>query len=209
MIAEPSKLSVEDFVDLLHQLDAFIGSKNPEFQLDIKAIGGFSMMYHEKETSLKMLRKGSSDIDTLTMLPKQVATMVDIIATNNGVSPDWLNNRWFADNEYHEELEPYIVWKDSGFKFYHINLKIADLEGLFLLKARSVCDAIEFSGYPNDKGKLQNELRTQDVMDLISILRFFGESDLENLQHLARRTDLPGYDLLAQYFRESGVLDEG
>lgn len=38
MIAEPSKLSVEDFVDLLHQLDAFIGSKNPEFQLDIKAI---------------------------------------------------------------------------------------------------------------------------------------------------------------------------
>ena len=93
MIAEPSKLSVEDFVDLLHQLDAFIGSKNPEFQLDIKAIGGFSMMYHEKETSLKMLRKGSSDIDTLTMLPKQVATMVDIIATNNGVSPDWLNNR--------------------------------------------------------------------------------------------------------------------
>ena len=192
MIAEPSKLSVEDFVDLLHQLDAFIGSKNPEFQLDIKAIGGFSMMYHEKETSLKMLRKGSSDIDTLTMLPKQVATMVDIIATNNGVSPDWLNNRWFADNEYHEELEPYIVWKDSGFKFDHINL-----------------NAIEFSGYPNDKGKLQNELRTQDVMDLISILRFFGESDLENLQHLARRTDLPGYDLLAQYFRESGVLDEG
>ena len=46
-------------------------------------------------------------------------------------------------------------------------------------------------------------------MDLISILRFFGESDLENLQHLARRTDLPGYDLLAQYFRELGVLDEG
>ena len=137
------------------------------------------MMYHEKETSLKMLRKGSSDIDTLTMLPKQVATMVDIIATNNGVSPDWLNNRWFADNEYHEELEPYIVWKDSGFKFDHINLKIADLEGLFLLKARSVCDAIEFSGYPNDKGKLQNELRTQDVMDLISILRFFGESVLK------------------------------
>lgn len=208
MVQEPSKMSVEDFIDLLHQLDAFIDSKDPELCLSIKAIGGFSMMCHEKETSLKMLRKGSSDIDTLTMLPKHVATMVDIIATNNGVNSDWLNNRWFADNDYREELAPYIVWEDSGFEFGHIDLKIADLEGLFLLKARSICDALEFSGYPNDKGKLQSELRTQDVMDLISILRFFGESDLENLQHLVKRADLPGYDLLACFFRESGVLDK-
>ena len=45
-------------------------------------------------------------------------------------------------------------------------------------------------------------------MDLISILRFFGENDLENLQHLAKRAEISGYDLLAQYFRESGTLNE-
>ena len=92
MTNQKPTLSLEEFADLLGQLDRFIGAHNPELNLEVRAIGGFSLMYHDKQTSLVLLRKGSSDIDTLTHLPQSVATMVDIIATNNDVNSDWLND---------------------------------------------------------------------------------------------------------------------
>lgn len=199
-------LKLDDFIDLLDQLDRFIDAHEPQTHLTIKAIGGFSLMYHEQETSLALLRKGSSDIDTLTMLPRSVATMVDIIATNNGINSDWLNNTWYANHDFKDELEPYIVWEDTEYRFKHITLKVADIEGIFLMKARAVCDALEFVGYPEQIDGLHGELRTQDVMDVIAILRFFEKSGFGDIRTRPLRAEILGFDRLIAYLEDNGIL---
>ena len=199
-------MRVDDFVDLLTQLDRFIDSRNPEMHMAIRAIGGFSLMYLEQETTLTMLRMGSSDIDTLTHLPRDVAAMVDIIATNNGVNSDWLNDRWYANHDFSEELEPYIIWEPTKYMFDHIDLKVANLEGVFLMKIRSVCDALEFVGYPSNSEMLGSELRTQDVVDVVSLFRFFGIESVEDFGRVAIPIAIEGIDRFVDYFVAAGIL---
>lgn len=199
-------LTIEDFVSLLSQLDEFIDSKAPEMQLTIRAIGGFSLMYHEQETSLKMLRMGSSDIDTLTMLPRQIAAMVEIIATNNGVNSDWLNNHWYANHDYREEFEPYIKWLPTEYEFKHIDLQVADPESILLMKIRAVCDALEFAGYPDNPDSLAKELRTQDVMDAVSLLRFLDIGTVEDLEAIPLPVDILGFDRFVRYASDKGIV---
>lgn len=199
-------LLVDDFIDLLSQLDGFLDARDPAHHLTIRAIGGFSLMYHEQETSLTMLRMGSSDIDTLTKLPRNVATMVDIIAVNNGAPSDWLNNRWYANHDFNEELERFIVWEPTKYEFRHITLLVANLEGILLMKIRAVCEALEFAGYPANDEALAAELRTQDIMDVISLLRFFDVASARDFSRLNIPSEINRTDLLLQYLLDAGIL---
>lgn len=206
MTSQKPTLSLPEFVDLLTQLDRFIDAHSPETNLEVRAIGGFSLMYHEKQANLTMLRQGSSDIDTLTHLPQSVATIVDIIATNNGVNSDWLNNRWYANHDFKEELEPFITWEPTEYSFEHIDLRVANLEGILLMKIRAVCDALEFAGYPSNPEALNRELRTQDIVDVVSLFRFFGVATVSDLEAIKRPVEIIGFDRFAQYCTNTGIL---
>lgn len=201
-------LTVEDFISLLHQLDSFIEAKLPTTALTIRAIGGFSLMYHEQEASFGLLRMSSADIDTLTKLPKNIATMVDIIATNNGVNSDWLNDRWYANNDFKEELEPYITWEPSTHSFKHIDLQVASLEGVLLMKIRALCDALEFTGYPANQEKLDRDLRTQDLLDVVALFGFFNIRSASDLEALPLPIDILGFDRFIQYAVDQGIVTE-
>lgn len=205
MTNQKPTLSLDEFADLLGQLDRFIGAHNPDLHLEVRAIGGFSLMYHDKQTDLVLLRKGSSDIDTLTYLPQEVAAMVDIIATNNDVNSDWLNNYWYANHNFEEEFEPYIEWQPTAYTFDHIDLKVADPKGLLLMKIRAVCDALEFAGYPDNPEALAAELRTQDVVDVVSLLRFLGIETTAELEAFPRPVKILGFDRFVQYAIDLGI----
>ena len=208
MTNQKPTLSLEEFADLLGQLDRFIGAHNPELNLEVRAIGGFSLMYHDKQTSLVLLRKGSSDIDTLTHLPQSVATMVDIIATNNDVNSDWLNDCCYANHNFEEEFEPYITWEPTEYTFKHIDLKVANPKGILLMKLRAVCDALEFAGYPDNPEVLAAELRTQDVMDTVSLLRFLGIETVADLEAFPRPVEILGFDRFVRYAVDQGLVRE-
>ena len=62
-----SKVDYSTFIKMLKELNQFIVNKyNPDYVMDVRAIGGFSMIIHKQLGELESPREKSRDIDTLT-----------------------------------------------------------------------------------------------------------------------------------------------
>lgn len=98
----------EDFINLLDQLDNILVEKN--YFIDIKAIGGFAMIYWAKEYSQNG-RNSSRDIDSLSKLSDEIIKIIAKIGEKNNVDENWLNNEWLIAKKENEELEYFAEWK--------------------------------------------------------------------------------------------------
>lgn len=85
---------------------------------------------------------------------------------------------------------------------------MANPKGILLMKLRAVCDALEFAGYPDNPEVLAAELRTQDVMDTVSLLRFLGIETVADLEAFPRPVEILGFDRFVRYAVDQGLVRE-
>ena len=165
-------LQLNDFIILLKKLDDFLINNN--LYIDIKAIGGFAMIYWAKEYKEKG-RTSSRDIDSLYKLDDKIVKQIALIGQKEGVDENWLNNEWITAKKDNEELEYFADWKEiKDYNFKNINLYILDLETLFFFKMRAINDKIE---------RTDEEPRMQDIRDIYMILKIFDEHDIYNIKN--------------------------
>lgn len=179
------KCSYDDFIRLLKELDNLLSEEN--ISIDIKAIGGFAMIYWAKEYNEKS-RSTSRNIDDLSKLSERVKTLISLIGKKEQIDENWLNDDWLIAKKEKEEFEYFAEWinieKD---KFKNINLSILDIETLFFFKMRAIDDKISRAEEPP---------RIQDVTDIILILKIMKEHDIYNIKNPKMRS-------CVQYFPEA------
>ena len=158
-------IDLEKFISLLKQLDSEIDKNfNNDFKLEIKAIGGFAMIYHENEHNIKG-REISSDIDNLSIMSEDINKIIKEIGRNNFVEEDWLNNDWIIAKRGNEEFEYFADWKlIKDYNFKHILLYILDIETLFFFKMKAIDEKINIA---------KEEPRQQDIR-FLSVTRRIG-----------------------------------
>ena len=62
-----NRMDYQTFIEMLRKLNQFIVDEyDPEYVLDIRAIGGFSMIIHKRLGRINSPREKSRDIDSLT-----------------------------------------------------------------------------------------------------------------------------------------------
>lgn len=165
-------LQFEDFINLLKQLDSAL--KEKDIFIDIKAIGGFAMIYWAKEYN-EDSRRASRDIDSLYKLSDEVQNIIRLIGIKNNVDEKWLNNEWLLIKKENEELEYFADWRSvNEYCFTNLNLYILDVETLFFFKMRAINDRLERSTEPP---------RQQDVRDVYLIMKIFDEHDIYNIKN--------------------------
>jgi len=169
-------VNYDNFITLLKDLDEKLEGVG---EIDVKAFGGFSILYYSKIFALNA-REITFDIDSATEdWPHEVEEIIfDIAEEHDNIDYDWLNNSWVRRQDFKDELLNKTEWGKVGIGLKNINLYIADIESLFKLKLRAISDKITNGEKP----------RAKDVMDLESILNVLGE-DIANLS----RSELSEY----------------
>lgn len=181
-------LQLDDFARLLKELDAFLIEN--EIYLEIKAIGGFAMIYWAKQFNQNG-RNSSRDIDSLAELDDKIIKQISLIGVKEGVDDSWLNNEWLNVKKGNEELEYFADWHEvKDYDFRNINLYILDLETLFFFKMRSIDEKIELA---------KEQPRVQDVRDVYLIMKIFDEHDIYNIKN-AKMSRCINYFPLARDF---------
>ncbi|MCR5479977.1 MAG: hypothetical protein K6F27_09015 [Ruminococcus sp.] len=154
------KASYEDFKDALQCLNEKL--KDDNLSIEIKAIGGFAMLYNKLR-----LNGYTMDIDTVTKdLPQKVMKLINEVANEKNLDEDWINNDAYSLPEITEIIDK-IGWKEDS-SFSNIRLLIADIQSLLTLKIR----AIDYAGLIP---------RVTDQTDLLDILSFLGIHSIEEL----------------------------
>ena len=161
-------INYDTFINLLRDLDKRLDGLA---KIDIKAFGGFSILYYSKIFALQA-REVTFDIDSATNdWPLEVEEAIfDISEGHDNIDYDWLNNSWLRQQDYQDELLEEVEWGKVGIGLKNITLYIADIESLFKLKLRAISDKIHGGEKP----------RAKDLIDLTSILNVMDE-DLKNL----------------------------
>jgi len=188
-----NKVNYDTFMTMLGELNDYI--------LDIRAIGGFSMIIHKKLGHIKSPREESCDIDSLTEdYPDEIILKIKEIGKKyEADDPDgWLNNHWNRTKKYNEEFAFFIRWdilEDADFS--NINLYYADLQSLFMFKIRAMDNRIELA-------KL--EPREQDVLDAVSILRAFEITNLDHIEDETVRNTIPYFPYAVNYLIDNNMI---
>ena len=196
------KVSYEGFVEMLSELNQFIANDyNPNYILEVRAIGGFSMIIHKRLGNIDGPREESRDIDSLTPdYPKEIVDEIMRIGEKHGAldADGWLNNHWNRTKEYREEFEFFIQWKRvEDIQLSNIIVYYADLEALFLFKIRAMDDRIN---------RAHMEPRAQDVIDVVSILRAFEISDLDVINVDLIGATIQYFPYAINYLIENGLV---
>ena len=90
-----NKVNYDTFIVMLEELNHFIVENyDPEYILDVRAIGGFSMIIHKRLGVIKGPRDMSRDIDSLTEdYPDEIVAAIKSIGEKHGANDEdgWLN----------------------------------------------------------------------------------------------------------------------
>lgn len=153
---EQSKRSIEEFEIALELLQEKLAkSKN---RIEIKAIGGFALMYHKVNKN-----RLTMDIDTVTKdYNEKVQQHILEVSKELGLPKDWLNNENVIDNDteiVEAMIDAYWIKQDYGLE--NIDFKVASIETLTNAKIIAV-DSHKESG------------RLQDIPDLLDLLEYQG-----------------------------------
>lgn len=198
-------VSLGDFHRYLNKLDERLSDLRREgntnavrisFPVEIYAIGGFSLMYYGLRYS------GTEDIDSAKTLQEPVKELVRIIAEEEEIPIDWLNDipatRLFYDLTA-------FRWKESGWKFQNIELYVIELKDLLKNKLGVA-----------DKVLLQDAERSRfrDFDDVESIIDKLGcdYNSMEELENWFRRYDInlmdyPNvYDMFMERLNDDGLF---
>lgn len=190
------KVDYETFISMLTELNEFINKWDSNYILEVRAIGGFAMIIHKELKHVETPRTESRDIDSLTNdYPEEVIQEIFKIGKKYGADdPDgWLNNHWNKTKEYQEEFEYFIKWQHLELNLSNIVVYYCDLESLLLFKIRAIDDRINLA-------KL--EPRAQDVMDVVSILKAYGEKELSNIQNDRIASSLQYFESAVKYIND-------
>ncbi|MBP5178406.1 MAG: hypothetical protein J6066_02415 [Lachnospiraceae bacterium] len=190
------KVDYETFISMLTELNEFINKWDSNYILEVRAIGGFAMIIHKELKHVETPRTESRDIDSLTNdYPEEVIQEIFKIGKKYGADdPDgWLNNHWNKTKEYQEEFEYFIKWQHLELNLSNIVVYYCDLESLLLFKIRAIDDRINLA-------KL--EPRAQDVMDVVSILKAYGEKELSNIKNDRIASSLQYFESAVKYIND-------
>jgi len=155
------KIDLAAFKESLALLDKKLAQAN--ISIEIKAIGGFAMLYHQ-------IRKDgyTQDIDTVTPdYSSEVQTLIEEVGNELDIDANWLNNDNVLDNDVETAeliLEPF--WDRLDWGFTNIELYVADVETILRSKVIAAEDD-------------DLSLRTQDFPDLIDIFESMGTTTAE------------------------------
>lgn len=197
------KANYQLFIQMLQELNQFVFEEyDPNYKLDVRAIGGFSMIIHKKLGNIDSPREESRDIDSLTRdYPEEIVNKIKDIGKKYEMDdPDgWLNNHWNRTKKYNEEFEFFIKWeKLQDCDFSNINVYYANLEALFMFKIRAMDDSINLA-------KL--EPREQDIVDVISILRAYNINDLDNISNDIIKNTIQYFPYAVNHLIENGYIN--
>ncbi|WP_026493720.1 hypothetical protein [Butyrivibrio sp. XPD2002] len=199
---DENKVSYEIFIKMLEELNKFIVNQyDAQYILEVRAIGGFSMIIHKRLGDIEGPRDMSRDIDSLTEdYPEEIISAIKSIGEKYGANDEdgWLNNHWNRTKNYNEEFAYFVKWKKlEEASFSNINLFYADLESLFMFKIRAMDDRIALA-------KL--EPRQQDVLDVVSILRAFGIKDFDSIDNETIKNTIPYFPAAVNYLIDNGIF---
>ncbi len=153
--------TLDDFKDALEALNDKL--KTHHITIEIKAIGGFAMLYNK-------LRSGgyTMDVDTATKdMTEEVQTLIREVAEEKGLDEDWINNDSYALPEVTDIIGK-LEWITDN-TYSNIMLYIARIESLLLLKVR----AVHFAGLVP---------RITDQTDVLDILAFLGIHNIDEVK---------------------------
>ena len=161
-----NKIELNDFYNALKTLDKKLEyCKDQKKSMNIKAIGGFALLFHN-------IRKNgyTADIDTVTIdYNENIINLIEETAKEYDFPLDWINNYNVLENDIktiEEMIDP--IWEREDIGLKNINLWIGDIETLMNSKIIAVEDT-EISG------------RVQDLPDLIDILKHLKIDSVKKL----------------------------
>ena len=168
----------EDFKEMLGCLDEKLVAQNSH--IEIRAIGGFAMMCNANVLSFDS-RNASIDIDSYNEYTGRIKILIKEVAKEFKVNEDWLNTDWRDDYTSKYQSEDGIITGLDGWEWIlsedivlsNITIFYANTEGLFAMKLRAV----------NEKLINEEQPRLNDVTDLIAMLIFFKERDLNDVSN--------------------------
>ncbi len=156
------KCTLEDFEQALFVLDKKLVLA--DLNIEIKAIGGFAMMYYG-------FRENGYTIDIDSLTPKYddvVEKLIRETAIELSIEEDWLNTDCSNLEGFLDELSDQITWNSSKYDFIRIDLKIADIVGLIRSKDNAI----------HDGGIVP---RSTDKKDLLAGLSKVGINNIDEL----------------------------
>lgn len=155
--------TLEEFEKALFCLDSKL-SGVINTKLEIRAIGGFAMMYHGLRDNGYTI-----DIDSLTYeFDLTVSKLIEEVGEELGLEDDWLNTDCAMLEGFMNELAQEITWRDSKYVFKNIVLKVPDILGLIRSKAKAI----------HDGGLVP---RSTDKKDLIDLLKSIEVSSIDEI----------------------------
>ena len=153
--------TLDDFKDALEALNEKL--KAHHFTIEIRAIGGFAMLYNN-------LRSGgyTMDVDTATKdMTEEVQRLIREVAEEKGLDEDWINNDSYTLTEVTDIIGKLEWITDNSYS--NIKLYIASIQSLLLLKVR----AVHFAG---------KVPRITDQTDVLDILAYLGIHTIEEVK---------------------------
>lgn len=197
-----NKISFDIFIQMLGELNEFIVKDfDPQYILEVRAIGGFSMIIHKRLGEISGPREESRDIDSLTKdYPDKIIDKIMEIGEKYGAddADGWLNNHWNRTKKYNEEFEFFIKWKVlEEVSFSNIVIYYADLESLFMFKIRAMDDRIELAHL---------EPREQDILDVVSITRAFGIKSFDDIPNELIKSTIPYFPYAVNFLIDNNII---
>ena len=151
---------MEDFEKALYLLDEKLEKLDVDV-IEIKAIGGFAMMYYGFRDQGYTI-----DIDSLTKeFNNTVIMAIKEVGRELNLDEEWLNTDCAKLEGFLDELSSEINWLDSKYHFSHIDLRIADTVGLLRSKAKAIHDGGTIPR-STDKKDLLAGLRSMEIFDI-------------------------------------------
>ena len=198
-----NKVSFDIFIKMLEELNEFISNDfDPKYILEVRAIGGFSMIIHKRLGEISGPREESRDIDSLTKdYPAEIINKIMEIGEKYGAddADGWLNNHWNRTKNYNEEFEFFIKWKElEEVSFSNIVIYYADLESLFMFKIRAMDNRIELAHL---------EPREQDILDVVSITRAFGIKNFDDIPNEQIKSTIPYFPHAVNYLIDNNIIE--
>ena len=197
-----NKVGFDIFIKMLGELIEFIVNDfDPEYILEVRAIGGFSMIIHKRLGEISGPREESRDIDSLTKdYPDKIIDKIMEIGEKYGAddADGWLNNHWNRTKNYNEEFEFFIKWKVlEEVSFSNIVIYYADLESLFMFKIRAMDNRIELAHL---------EPREQDIIDVVSITRAFGIKSFDEIPNEQIKRTIPYFPHAVNFLIDNNII---
>ena len=197
-----NKVSFDIFIKMLGELNEFIANDfDSEYILEVRAIGGFSMIIHKRLGEISGPREESRDIDSLTKdYPDKIIDKIMEIGEKYGAddADGWLNNHWNRTKNYNEEFEFFIKWKElEEVSFSNIVIYYADLESLFMFKIRAMDNRIELAHL---------EPREQEILDVVSITRAFGINNFDDISNEQIKSTIPYFPYAVNYLIDNNII---